>query len=282
MVVMAGFDEMVITLSDGYQAYARYWSAGLPRGAVLYVHGIQSHSGWYEASAARLSAAGFVTLQFDRRGSGRNTQARGHAESALQLLDDAFCCLDVLCERSGFDKCHLLGVSWGGKLVASMHAARPERTASLLLVTPGLFPVIGVSKSEMFRIGISMVGSPERLHNIPLNDPELFTTLADRIEFLRRDELQLHQATAAFFLASRRMDKEWCRLKESPPVPLHLFLAADERIIDNEKTRAFVLGLPWPHCTITTYENSRHTLEFDPDRHHYLDDLVERLTDGSS
>ncbi len=283
------YDECTIRLPDGYEAYGRYWppspdaelttAAGPACRAVLYVHGIQSHCGWYEASAARLQSAGFAVLQFDRRGSGRNTQQRAHAESARQLIDDTLCCLSELLRQSGEKRAHALGVSWGGKLVAAMHVTDPSRTASLTLITPGLYPLVGVSNAEKFRIGLSMLSKPTNLFDIPLNDPGLFTSVPKWMAFLRDDPLQLHQATAGFYLASRRMDRIALALGDAPSVPIHLMLAADERIIDNERTRHFVRELRWPNRVITTYQHSRHTLEFDPDRDAYLDDLVRWLRD---
>ncbi len=268
------FDEITLRLPDGYEAYARYWPAETQRGAVLYLHGIQSHCGWYEDSARRLALAGFSVLQPDRRGSGKNRQARGHADSVQQLMDDAFANADALSARSRCEKIHLLGVSWGGKQVAAMHVREPQRTESLIMITPGFFPMVGVSKAEMFRIGMSMVANPDRLYDIPLNDPEMFTSVPERIAFLGDDAFQIHQATAGFYLASRRMDRVCAKLTESPPVPAHLMLAADERIIDNEKTRSLIRAWRKGRSVITTYERSRHTLEFDPDREQFMDDLV--------
>ncbi len=271
---MVSFEEITVRLSDGYEAYARYWaSPGCSRG-VLYLHGIQSHAGWYEQSAAALCEAGFAVLQPDRRGSGRNTAARGHAESSPQLLDDGRTCLRELARRCECPSNYLLGVSWGGKMAAAMHADDADGIAGLILVTPGLFPVIDVSAAEKFRIGWSMIANPERHYDIPLNDPELFTAEPRWIEYLRNDDLQLHQATAGFFLASRRMDKVARKLFDAERVPIHLMLADDERIIDNDETRAFVRNSTWPHRVVTTYQNSRHTLEFGPDRDHYLEDLT--------
>jgi alpha-beta hydrolase superfamily lysophospholipase len=273
------FEEITVRLPDGYEAYARYWRPQQCRGAVLYLHGIQSHAGWYERSAACLCEAGFAVLQPDRRGSGRNQPDRGHADSADQLLTDGRACLAELARRSGCNSCCLLGVSWGGKMAAAMHADNDDGISSLVLVTPGLFPIVDVSAAEKFRIGWSMVSKPRRSYDIPLNDPELFTAVPKWIEFLRNDELQLHQATAGFFLASRRMDKVARKLPRARSVPLHLMLASDERIIDNAETRAFVRDMHWPHRRITAYENSRHTLEFDPDCDYYLEDLVRWVSD---
>ncbi len=276
---MAPFDELYIPLSDGYSAYARCWEPTKSIGGVLYLHGIQSHCGWYEASAQRLCGAGFTVLQPDRRGSGRNPVARGDAESPRQLLDDAFRYLAALARKTGASKNHVVGVSWGGKLAAAMHATDSSGIRSLTLVTPGLFPVVDVPAVDKMRIGWSMISSPHRRFDIPLNDPALFTSDPTWIEWLKHDELQLHQATAQFFLASRRLDRTAQKLPSAAPVPLHVFLADHERIIDNAKTRQFIREINWPSVRITAYEEARHTLEFEPACDRYFDDLVHALLD---
>jgi len=271
---MANYEEISVRLPDGYQAYARFWTGSDPRGAVLYHHGIQSHCGWYETSAARLADAGYAVLQIDRRGSGRNSPDRGHAESAEQLIEDSLAARDELRRRSGFDEYHLVGVSWGGKLAVAAHVHDPSGVRSLSLVTPGLFPKIGVSPSEMAKIGFAMLYQPQQLFDIPLNDPDLFTTVPRWQEFFRTDALTLRQCTAGFYLASRRMDKTTAKLPQAKPVPIHLFVAGDERIIDNDKTTTFIHEFHWPGCRITTYPKARHSLEFEGDPQIYFNDLV--------
>lgn len=272
---MVGYAEISVSLSDGYAAYARYWSVPSPKGAVLYHHGIQSHCGWYETSAARLAAAGYAVLQIDRRGSGRNTVARGHADSQEQLVADSAAARDELLRRCGLDAYHMVGVSWGGKLSVAAYLHDPAGVQSMTLVTPGLFPKIGVSKTEAAKIGFAMLYECERLFDIPLNDPELFTSVPRWQEFFRTDALTLRQCTAAFYLASRRMDRPIAKLPTAPPVPIHLFIAGDERIVDNEKTVEFIEGLNWDGTRITTYPGARHSLEFEPDPEAYFRDLVD-------
>ncbi len=271
---MSNYQEIEVACADGYAAYARYWPAPAGSPAVLYFHGIQSHCGWYTETARAINAAGFAVLQPDRRGSGRNSQARGHADSPQQLIDDAMACVDELRRRSEAERVHLVGVSWGGKLAAAVHIEHPEVITSLTLVAPGLFPIVDVSNADKFRIGWSMVSNPTKLFDIPLNDPELFTGEPDKIAFLRDDHLQLHQATAGFFLASRRMDKLIKKLPDAPPVPIHLLLAGEERIIDNASTRAFVESLPWPNKKISIYPESRHTIEYGPERERFVSDII--------
>ncbi len=260
---VSGYDEITVTLPDGYAAYARFWLPRDAKGAVLYHHGIQSHCGWYERSAARLAEAGYAVLQIDRRGSGRNSQDRGHAASAEQLIDDSAAAGDELRKRTGLAAYHSVGVSWGGKLVVAAHVRRPTDALSLTLVTPGMFPIIGVSKQTMAKIGFAMIYEPKRHFEIPLNDPELFTTVPHWQEFFRRDELTLRECTAAFYLASRRMDRIVSDLPNVRSIPVHLFVAGSERIIDNDRTVRFVEGLSCGGKRITTYPAARHSLEFD-------------------
>ncbi|MCZ6653770.1 MAG: alpha/beta fold hydrolase, partial [Planctomycetota bacterium] len=151
---MLEYQKLSTALPDGYSAYARYWPVREPAGAVLYLHGIQSHCGWYEESARRLQQAGLAVLQPDRRGSGRNQADRGHAESQEQLIDDGLACGRQLLELTGLKQYHLIGISWGGKLACAMAVAEPGLVRSLSLVCPGLFPRVDVSGAEKFKIGL--------------------------------------------------------------------------------------------------------------------------------
>lgn len=271
---MAVFEEILVMMPDGYEAYARYWSPPDPRGAVLFHHGIQSHCGWYEGSASYLFKAGYAVLQVDRRGCGRNETGRGHADSADQLIGDTLAARDELARRVGTADHHVVGVSWGGKLAVVAYAKDPAGVQSLSLVTPGLFPRMGVSKETRAQIGFAMIYEPERLFDIPLNEPELFTAEPEWQAFFRTDPLTLRECTASFFLASRRMDKTVSRFGQAPPVPIHLFLAGDERVIENAPTEAFVLDLGRAENRITHYPDSRHSLEFEVCRENFCRDLV--------
>jgi len=280
---VADYSEIQVTLSDGYVAYARYWSPDTLRGAVLCHHGIQSHCDWYAGSARRLCEAGYGVLQIDRRGSGRNQTARGHAESAEQLIDDARIARDALRQRSGLEAYHVVGVSWGGKLSVAAYIDHPDKCHSLTLVTPGLFPLVGVSKDEAHQIGVAMIYEPDTLFDIPLNTPELFTRSDKWRDFHASDPLTLRQCTAGFYLASRRMDKPIARLASAPPVPIHLLTAGEERIVDNEKTVAFVRSLGWDGTTITNYPGAKHSIEFDEPDKFYADVIafIDRCRTGA-
>jgi len=267
-----------IELSDGYRAHARWWLPDSPLGAVLYLHGIESHGGWFEASASRLAGAGFAVLLPDRRGSGANRQDRGHARSASRLLADVDEQLRLVQSRVSVRRVHVVGVSWGGKLATAYTARGAGGIASLTLIGPGLFPRVDLPAAQKLRVGLAAVFASETPFAIPLEDPSLFTHNPERIAFIRTDSLRLRSATAGLLLASWQLDRRARGLAgRRIDVPVHLFLAEHDRIIHNEPTRAFVRSLGDADRVITEYRGASHTLEFEPDPEPFLADLVRWL-----
>jgi len=276
MFPMVPFESLRIRLSDRYESYARWWQPVRPRGAVLYLHGIQSHGLWFEASARRLAEAGFAVLLPDRRGSGRNDADRGHLPSAKRLLADLSDCINEIHVRTGFTRVHIVGVSWGGKLALALLGYLPGRVASLALVAPGLYPKVDLPFYQKIKVAWSIINRSSALFPIPLQDAELFTVNPDRQVFILNDSLALHHVTSGFLRASRRLDRiAHCAARAAEPCPLRLFLAEHDRIIDNRKTRDFVRGLDWPERDIVEYQGAHHTLEFEPDPEPFLRDLVD-------
>lgn len=269
--------------SDGYEAGVRWWLPAKPRGAVVYFHGIESHGGWYEGSGAFLAERGWTVLMPDRRGSGRNERERGHAESHQRLLADGAELIDAAATRAGASSVHLVGVSWGGKFACALAATQPDRVASASLVAPGLFPVIDLPTGEKLRIAWELLADPHRPHPLPIHDATMFTSNPERLAFVDADRLRLREATAAFLLASRRLDRiarslggrEWRG-------GVHAMLAERDRIIDNNRTREFVRGLEGAKRRVTEYAGASHTLEFEVDPLPFWNDLAGGLEAFSS
>jgi len=234
---------------------------------VVYAHGIQSHPGWFVGSAMALAEAGHAVYQVTRRGSGANQHARGHAASAGQLLRDVDAACRFAEDDAPSDAVHLVGVSWGGKLLASYAAAaqRSVRIASLTLIAPGVVPRVDVPFGTKLGIALALLVSPRRQFDIPLSEPALFTGNEPMLEYLRRDPLRLHRATARFLYASRRLDIILRRARQGCiDVPTTLLLARDDRIIDNAATREAIERLSAGRAAVRQFDGA-HTLEFEPD-----------------
>ena len=268
-------EETTYRSSDGSPLPMRVWRPEKPRAAILYLHGIQSHSGWYEASCRRIAQAGVAVYQIERRGSGTDSlHERGHVDRAETWLADVALAAERARDETGVASVHLLGVSWGGKLAVAS-TARPDLYRSLMLASPGLCPRVDLGTWAKVRVAKCLaLGRDLARFPIPLADPHLFTENPDRLRYIAEDPLALREVTARFLYESRRLDRMVRRAAGAVNVPLLLALAERDRIMDNPATRALVAGLGAPRHRIVEYAGASHTLEFEPDPEPYFRDLV--------
>lgn len=254
------------TMSDGYELRGRFWP---PRSSgtdvVLYLHGIQSHGGWFEWSGSLLAESGAGVLLADRRGSGLNGAARGDVPCAERWLQDIDECAAWAGREFGATRFPLVGVSWGGKLAAAWKAGHPDVAGPLLLVAPGFFPAVDLSTFAKIGVGLALWAGGRWRFDIPLNDPALFTDNPAGREFIRSDPMRLQCVTARFLWHSRRLDKSVRRLGSGAfGQSAALFLAGQERIIRNAITELWVRSICGA-VRVCRFANAAHTLEFEPD-----------------
>jgi len=279
-------DCMTVELSDGYKTPAHVYTAHAAQpqpqpqrlDPVVYLHGIQSHPGWFSGSAAYLASMGHPVLLPTRRGSGANTVARGDAASAELLLEDVAACCRAAMAMFGAPRVGLVGVSWGGKLAAAFCLRRwpGVEVGSLTMVAPGIVSKVDVPLSEKLAIALALLrrpapGAPRggAMFDVPLSDAELFTDNPPMRDYLARDPYRLHRATARFLFASRRLDSMLRAASGlGPPrvalsLTTTLLLARRDRIVDNDATGRSIARLTAGKAHVEQLD-AAHTIEFEP------------------
>lgn len=237
---------------------------------MLYLHGIQSHGGWYVRSSIKLAEAGYEVIFPDRRGSGWNTTHRGDTPSYRRLIADLG---EFLLAWPRIGRRAIVSVSWGGKLGVALAAEYPSYVDGLALIGPGFFPKVKPSWPARWQIVRSRLRDPQRHFPIPLNDPELFTASPQWQRFIAEDRFALRSATARFLVESVWFDRYVRRAARRVTVPVLLQLAGQDRIIDNARTRGFLAQFGSRYRKIFDYPMAHHTMEFDSDDPPFLHDL---------
>ena len=283
----------------GAKLHYRQWRVSSPRGRVVILHGIESHSGWYLASASSLAKKGFAVYALDRRGSGLNLTARGDTPSFETLLNDIRIFIQGLPAlprphlpvraRPGEEvyprvPLHLIGISWGGKLATAFSLIHPEHITSLILITPGLASKVDFSRRKKLAIFFSSLFAPRRKFKIPIEKAEMFTADAQKIDYIKADGLRLKEATARFFAESFKLDLFLRKRLHLLKKPVFLMLAGIDPIIDNERVISILEQTCAQEKKIKVYTGYHHTLEFEEDTQEFLEDLaawVEAYSAGS-
>jgi len=260
-------------LADGYETFVlRHAPNGEANGVpVLYVHGIQSHPGWYVGSADALAAAGHEVYQVARRGSGPADRGRGHARDAKQLLGDIDVAVEHVRARSGSDRVALLGVSWAGKLLIPYAAAHPDAVASLMLAAPGLVAQVDIPLATKLAVAACLLCCRRRSFEIPLNDVTLFTDNEAMRKYLRNDTHRLMKASAGLLLATAQLDRMVRRLATGAlTAPTTVVLAGRDRIADNGAVRRIIGRATGGKATFVEFD-AAHTIEFETDPAEFFD-----------
>ncbi len=286
-MIEAAIEEFIS--SDGYRLQGRVWHPDHQRVRVTVVmlHGIQSHSGWYEASCRQLSEQGAQVFFFDRRGSGLNTRDRGHAADWRRLVQDVVQFLSQIRfhqEQSGQPAPIVLqGMSWGAKLAAVVAAERPELIDAVALLYPGIKALVKATAFQQLQLSLAeRLGIRDKRVPIPLSDPTLFTADPDWQKWIQADPLALHEVSVSFLLANRELDRRVDRAVEQINCPVFCQLAGQDQIIDNLATEACFSRIRFDRKTLITYPEARHTLEFEPDREQMTADYINWLNEFSS
>lgn len=203
-----------------------------------------------------------------------NTVARGDTPGFRRLLDDVAEFLLHLRREQAYLPTFLAGISWGGKLAVGVQYRKPGLVDGVILVAPGLKALIKPPAKLRFRIPLLALLRPTRTFPISLNEPDLFTADVGWQKFIDTDRFGLREATARFLFSSFALDVYLRRAVKRVRVPSLLLLAGHDRVIDNAKTRKAVLGFPSKFNCVIDYPDAHHTLEFEPDGHPFVADVL--------
>jgi alpha-beta hydrolase superfamily lysophospholipase len=252
-----------LSMRDGAELAWRHWEVRTPRGVVVAVHGIRSHSGWYTGSCGQLASAGYEVVFPDRRGAGLNKAFRGDVSDWRVLVDDLAEFVGSVRRRLGGVPVHLEAISWGARLACAGCILHPDLADSLVLVTPGLAAKADMSFAAKLGTAAACLVNPRKLFDVPLADARLFTANPDRIAWIERDELSLGRCTARFLRETRKLERFVRRNAERLRTPLLMMLAGRDRIVDNDRVRRLFDRFGSRPKEVTVHPDAEHTLEFE-------------------
>lgn len=246
-----------LTRPDGYTLHYRVWPAAAgPRGVIVLLHGVMSHSQWLTPLAEPLAALGFQVIGADRRGSGLNPEARGDALSAQAIVDDALAIVDA--ETLPDTPTHLVGWCWGA--IVAVHLAQKRPFRRVVLLAPGIFP------TEVLKTRMAV--QEDRIKNAPEDAAILVSPIDERMftdgpaleGFILRDPLRLERFTPRFHGITARLTMMAAALLSRLGKNTLVLLAEHDEATDNETTiRALgKAAVPWK-----TIPGTKHGMQFD-------------------
>ncbi len=236
------------TMSDGYDIHYRQWGPESGSDVLVILHGGMSHSAWQRPLADAARARSTMTVFApDRRGCGLNG-ARGDLASADRSIEDVIEHLRMLGSR--FERIHLAGWCQGGQYaaVAAQRLQHEQKLATLLLITPGLFwnarfrSVIDMTERVAQALITHFDLAPDREESfapIPLQATD-FTQMPDGLDFIDADPLKTTEVTLKSVVVMDEVQERSWEAILGVRLPLFAMTASADRIVDNNKVRAYL------------------------------------------
>ncbi|AYD42633.1 alpha/beta hydrolase [Yersinia rochesterensis] len=261
------------TAPDGYTLHYRSWGNEDAKEIIVMLHGGVSHSGWqYPLGKSFSQHSSYRFIAVDRRGSGLNTQKRGHLESVQQELGDLSSLLLNFSEAGLI--IHLAGWCFGGQ-IAALVAAQPElsgKISNLIMITPGFrfterYADILVRTTRSVKIALSNIKyeSPRDIDYFPVplavedftNDPALQAALIS-------DKLLLNNVTLNTIDVWQELaDLSRTNLiSSSCKIPVMCILANQDRLVDNHSVADYLKSRYGEDNTDIIWLEGTHAIQF--------------------
>lgn len=208
---------------------ALVWRSPGATRAVLAVHGVMSHAGWFSGLGEALAERGITLAAVDRRGCGR---AQGLAPGGARAWVDDLLAAARQLSGEGLELT-LLGWCWGARTAV---VAASEGRLPLCLMAPGLR--MRPTVDQRLDAALDRVGQP-----LPLPFDVADFSEAEAVQaFIAKDPLKWRQLPWGFVEESRALNAQAQKLAPQLPARTLVVLAERDRMIDGAATRALFSG----------------------------------------
>jgi len=263
-------NSFLFKTSDEINLYIRQFPASSERAVALFIAGVESHGGWYQDGLESLAEKGVTSYFLDRRGSGKSGGLRGDVPSLERLIEDLAEFRNYLRKSHPHTLLTLCAISWGAKWALSYWKnGRHNSFHRLVLITPGLFRKVDLSLPQKIRVALAVTVNPNQTFPIPI-PTQYFTQNEEKLAFLDQDPARLHRVTGRFLKVNYQLEREMHGFTGIYPQKTRLFLAEQDKIVDNGKNRYF-MRKHFFDLKIVNYPHAYHTLEFDVGEPYYRD-----------
>jgi len=244
------------------------WKSKNPKEIIIYLNGLESHSGWFSESAQKLSKQGVIIYGLDRRGSGLNTRINGNEQDWINDVDKI---INIAKKENPNCDINLASLCFGARVASAYAIENPNKINSLIYISPGFNVKVKPNCLETMSIILDSIGLQTNTDSVIKND-KMFTTNPRYLEFLKNDKLRTRKVNSDDYLDGQKLLEKINSDLDKINIPSLVLLAEKDKIVDNEKTLRTVDKFG-KKPEIIKYD-AEHTLFFDNNiKHKFLNDI---------
>src|SRR3990167_7021722 len=129
---------------DHHRLYYETWGHDKPRGTLIFVHGLNEHSGRYAHVADYFQKRNYNVYLFDHRGHGKSDGLRSFVDDFSHYLKDVDEFVHLVFKTEQDRKVFLVGHSMGGQIVLNYLAKYRSRLSGFVTFSPNILTVLKI------------------------------------------------------------------------------------------------------------------------------------------
>jgi alpha-beta hydrolase superfamily lysophospholipase len=257
----------------GLKIFTRTWLPGEDiRGVIVIVHGLNSHSGYYQWAADQFTAQQYAVYALDLEGRGQSEGERFYVESIYDYVNEADQLVDIAKAAHPGLPVFMLGHSAGG-VSACLYALEHQDKINGLVCESFAYQVPAPDFALAILKGLSHLAP--HLHTIKLKNEDFSRDIAV-VEAMNNDPLIAHESQPSktmeqLVLADERLKNEFSLIT----LPVLILHGTSDKATKYSGSQFFYDNAGSTDKTIKLYEGHYHDLLNDLDKEKVMADIQE-------
>jgi lysophospholipase len=282
MTEESGTNRGRVRTADQLDLVWQSWTPGIPRGAVIIIHGLAEHGGRYNKTGEFLSGHGWAVYACDLRAHGLSPDppksGRVHINRFTDYFYDVDAMVDLVRNRHAGLPIFILGHSMGGLIAISYALKKPDAPAGAIISSPalGTHPQFKPPLFLKVMVGILSRLAPRLLVDSGLDtqaicrDPEVVTAYID-------DPLVSQKVSARWYSEMMKAMKRAHRNAGSLQIPMLLMQSGADRLVDPAAPGRWAGAAPPGLVELVLWEGLYHEMLNEPEKDKVRAKLLEWL-----
>ena len=244
---------------DHHRLFYQEWKTKSDRAVLIFVHGLNEHSGRYGNPVQYFSRRGYTLYLFDQRGHGKSDGLRSYVDDFDSYLKDLDEFTRFAAQKEKGKKIFMVGHSMGGQVVLNYVGRYKTPLAGFVTSSANIQVAVRIPWVKR-HMALNLARLLPRFNLINEIDPKWISRDPEVVQAYKRDPLVSKKITLRLITELLKNQRTILSLAPKVKIPGFLMHSGDDRICAKEGSEAFFKKMGSKDKTLKIYDGFYHEL----------------------